>query len=508
MNLSDSCNSGGTPPRPLPIPWTLSQERRLRELIAEKLRRRRDERLRYWIPNGGQEKYLAEIFRPGAFIVVNGSGNGGGKTYGIIALAGAIMWPAMAPACMAHESLIQKWPHPKRARIISTPKEVEEIGSIQTTIQELWPKGRFEPIRKGKHYPSQFKTDTGWVLDVMTYEQDKGEFAGPNIGLTIFNEPMPEPIWRESIARTRRGGLVLVAMTSLYEHPWVVDGILNKADGKNTRVLYCDACENCKQHGKNGTLEHEQIEKILDQYPEDEREARKTGKPLSLSGAIFKGFSRQVHVTKELIVPPASGVTHYQAADPAIGKPFASIWAYVDATGAIHIYDEYPDRDFHGARDAGLSVKDYVEAFKIKEAGRNIAVRILDRHFGNQRHAVGGMTLKAEFEQAGMEFRDSYKVAEAQPEVETGILKVKDYLRYDKSKDLDALNRPKLYISPNCKNTIAAMERWSRNPDTGKPMEDFKDHADCVRYLCMANPEHDVAGTFEQPSRPHYVVNT
>ena len=485
----------------------MAQERRLRELLAERLRRRRDEKLRYWVPNGGQEKYLAEIFRPGAFIVVNGSGNGGGKTYGIIALAGALIWPSMAPSCMAAEALIKKWPYPKRARIISTPKEVEEIGSIQTTIQELWPKGRFEPVRKGKHYPSQFKSDTGWVLDVMTYEQDKGEFAGPNIGLTIFNEPMPEPIWRESIARTRRGGLVLVAMTSLYEHPWVVDGILNKADGKNIRVLYCDACENCKQHGKNGTLEHEQIEKILDQYPEDEREARKTGKPLSLSGAIFKTFTRSVHVLKEAIAPP-DGATRYMVADPAIGKPFAVVWAHVDKTGSLYIYDEYPDREFHGAKDAGLGVKDYVEAFRTKEAGKHVAVRILDRHFGNQRHAVGGMTLKAEFAEAGMEFKDSYRVAEALPEVETGILKVKDYLRYDKTKPLDALNRPRLFISPNCKNTIASMERWSRNPDTGKPTEEFKDHADCVRYLCMDNPEIEVVRGWGDQPRPHWGVGT
>ncbi len=86
-----------------------------------------------------------------------------------------------------------------------------------------------------------------------------------------------------------------VCMTSLGTNPWVVDSILGKANGDDIRVLYSGVEENCKQHGKNGHLEHDQIEKILSQYDPDEREARSSGKPLSLSGRIFKGFDRSVH---------------------------------------------------------------------------------------------------------------------------------------------------------------------------------------------------------------------
>src|SRR3990167_4553695 len=254
----------------------------LRLNSLELARRRRDERIRYFQPNGGQKLWIDEISRPGAFIVVNASGNGGGKTYGLVAILGAVMWPMLAPPSLRSE-VFKDWKHPKRLRIISTPKEIEEIGSLQTTIAELWPKGRYEAMKKGKAYPSQFKSDTGFVVDLMTYEQDKSEFAGPNLGLIAFNEPMPRAIWDESLARTRKGGLILVAMTSLYEHPWVVDGILGKHDGKDIRVLYSDVEENCKEHGTNGYLSHAQVEKILGQYDPDERESRKTGKPLSMS---------------------------------------------------------------------------------------------------------------------------------------------------------------------------------------------------------------------------------
>ena len=452
-------------------------------IYLEMARRRRDEALRYFRPNGGQQRWIDEISRPGAFIVVNGSGNGGGKSYGLIAAFGAIMWPALAAPCFATPAF-QSFTYPKRARIISTPKEVEEVGSLQTAIKEMWPRGRHTAIRKGKSYPSQFDTDTGWIVDVMTYEQDESEFAGPNIGLLGFNEPPPEPIYRESIARTRKGGIILMAMTSLNENPWVVDGILGKADGDKIRVVFSDIEDNCKQHGTNGHLEHAQIERILEQYDPDERDARKTGRPLSLSGAIWKGFSREVHVAKEPIVPPSEGVAHFQVVDPAIGKPMAVIWAYVDATGVIHIYDEHPEAQFEGSKDNGWTVTDYARMFQAREGKRDID-RILDRHFGNVRRTLGGLTLKQEFAQAGISFRDSYAMDE---EVETGILKVKEYLRYDKTKPIDALNRPRLIVSPTCQNTIKAMERWSRNPKTAKPQEDFKDFADCVRYLVMAEP--------------------
>lgn len=482
--------------------------RELDQICLELARRQRDERIRYFVPNGGQERFFAEIARPGAFIVLNGSGNGGGKSFSIVALCAAIMWPTLAPSAFS-APIFQKWPYPKRIRIISTPKEVEEIGAIQTAIQELWPRGRFEAMKKGKAYPSQFKSDTGFVVDVMTYEQDAAEFAGPNLGLVVFNEPPPKPIFDESIARLRKGGIAIGAMTSLNENPWIVD-LFAKADGGKVRAVFADVEENCRQHGKNGTLEHDQVEQILSQYDPDEREARKTGKPLSISGRIFKGFDRSVHVSKEQLVPPSNDVSLYQVVDPAIGKPLAVIWAWVDLAGVVHVYDESPDYEFQGAKDANLTVSGYCEIFKAKEKGRAIDVRIMDRHFGNVRRTLGGKTLRQEFADCpadgeGPLFIDSYGDA-GEAEVETGILKVKDFLAYDKTKEIDGLNRPRLIISPNCINTIQAMERWGRDPKTRKPKEDYKDFADVVRYLVMANPAVEVRREWSVASRPHYGV--
>lgn len=423
----------------------------------------------------------------------------------IAAIVAAVLWPGMAPEPL-RLPLFQNWSYPKRARIYSTPAELEEIGSLQTAIARIFPKGRYS-VSKGRYsYPSVIVSDSGWVLDLFSYERDAKEAAGPNIGLQAFNEPMPEPLYKEAVARARAGGIILVGMTSLLDNPWVVDGILGRADGKTIKVRYGDACENCIEHGKNGNLSHARIMQILDQYDPDEREARFTGKPLSLSGRIYKSFDRSVHVAAEEFEPPTNEpISIGMAIDPAIGKPLAIAWWYVDKAGVVHFYDELPEFSFEGAKDSNLTVKDYADSIRAREAGRTIAVRILDRHFGNVRRTLGGMTLRQEFGECGLDFADSYSTTE---EIETGILKVKEYLRYDKSKPIDALNRPKVRISPKCRNIIASFERWGRDPKSAKPMDEYKDFADVVRYALMSNPMVEEQSTWTPSSSAHYGVGT
>jgi hypothetical protein len=223
---------------------------------------------------------------------------------------------------------------------------------------------------------------------------------------------------------------------------------------------------------------------------EDERQACLEGKFMHLAGCIFKGFKREVNVIPEGLVDLADKDV-YMICDPAIGKPLFVIWAAIGPAGDITIYDEWPNYEFNKAKDPNFGVREYAEQFKMKEIrvqGKPIQ-RILDRHFGNARRTLGGLTLKQEFSEVDIDFMDSYTISEVGAEVETGILKVKDALRYNDKKPIDALNQPKLRVTDNCTNTIHALERWSRDPKSGKPKEEYKDGCDDVRYLVMANPE-------------------
>ena len=153
-------------------------------------------------------------------------------------------------------------------------------------------------------------------------------------------------------------------------------------------------------------------------------------------------------------------------------------------------------------------VRDYAELFKSREEGQAVQTRIIDRHFAAVRNLHNGLTLKQEFGEVGIDFQDSYHVAENVAEVETGILKIKEYLKYDRSKPLDSINQPLVTIDPKCKNTILACERWARDPKTYKPKEEWKDFVDVQRYLVMSEPEIESHVEMGGHRMPHFGVNT
>lgn len=487
---------------------TFSEAERLKAVqFIQKVRwTQENEPIRFFQPHGGQEGFILEL-DPDTLVAISGAGNGWGKSEVLAAILAAAMWPALAPAPLK-VPLLQEWRYPKRARIYSTPAELAAIGSLQTAIAKWFPKGRYKASNGDYGYPSVFAADTGWVLDMFSYERPAKEAAGPNIGLQIFNEPPPFPLWKEAALRARNGGIILGGMTSLDDNPWIVADVFDKADGKTIKVRYGNSCENCKQHGKNGNLEHAHIMRALDQILDaDEREARFTGKPLSISGRIFRTFDRGVHVLPEFKLTAEHAV--YQVVDPAGGKPLAVIYAAIDSAGFLTVFDEWPNFPFHGAKDPGLSPSQYADLFKEKESAfpRGVQTRIMDRRYGNMRHKPGATTLREDFSALGFDYQDSYSVGPDEPEVHTGIMSVFEWLKYDKSKPVDALNCPRLRITQNCANTIKSVVGWSRDPKTLKPKDDSnKDFCDDIRYLVKASPEVETVSTWKQP-KAHFGVN-
>jgi len=469
--------------------------------------------LRFLVPNGAQERAIREIGNLENFITVLAYANGVGKTSIVFAILGAIMWGA--PSSAFDYPLYQEYPKrwPKRIRIVTESELVSDIGPIQMEAAKWWPKGRYTWVKGGKQYNRFLYTDTGFFGEVMTNEQAVKEFEGKTIAINVFVEPPPKPIFNACVARQRMGGINIFDMTPLLSSAWVKDDIVDKpeivVDGKpvgKAVCLHADIEDNCVEHGKNGQLQHDDIQRIIARYDPDEIEARAHGNFMHLSGRIFKTFDRSVHVAKEEFEPPTDEpISIGMACDPAIAKPLAILWRYVDKAGVVHYYDEWPDFPFEGAKDSNLTVKDYADLIRAREKGRRVDSRILDRHFGAVRRTVGGLTLRQEFAEQGIEFSNSYTNAE---EIETGILKVKEYLAYDKSKPLDGLNRPKIRISPRCKNLIAALERWSRDPKTGKPMEDHKDFCDVLRYDLMSGPVVEDVSAWVPATSSGYGVNT
>ena len=460
------------------------------EILGLEIERRRImEPLCFFRPNPAEKRFFNAIADDKNKIIIFPAGNWVGKTTAAIAALGAMIWPEQAEDYCFNAPIFENYSgydFPKRARIVSTPKELEDIGSIQNEIKKWWPVGRYQASKNKKSFFSEFKTDTGWIIDLMSYEQAVDDFEGAAIGVFIFNEPPPEPIYNACLARRKFGGKVLMPMTPLMSAAWIFDRLVAHDGEDGIAVVYGSTEENCKEHAENGVIPHQAIEDLKNSCDSDEREARLNGKFLSLSGNIFKTFNRNIHVAKEPIIPlpPGDCIEHIQAVDPAIGKPLFSLWGYCDNSGYLYIYDEWPDFDFAGAKESKYVISDYAKIFREVEKNQ-IRTRILDRHFGNNRSWTGS-TLKQDLDKLGFYFIDSYSCDE---EVETGIMKVKEYLSYNQSLPVSNTNRPGILISPTCKNLIKSLERWGRNPKTGAPYDDcWKDPVDCLRYMCAYRP--------------------
>lgn len=440
--------------------------------------RRKNEAISFYVPNEPIQRIIQLVSekRP---VVIGSMANGIGKTSGIVNLLGNLVFGPQS-SHFGHPTF-QKWPYPKRVRYITTPKNVEEIGPFHTEITKWWPRGKWTAIKSGHNYYSQY-TANGWVIDVMTYEQDISQFEGPSLGLIITDEPPPKPLWSTFASRLRLGGLLLVMMTPLTEAAWFFDEVVPRHPDS---IVYGRMEDACLTHGKNGHLEHENIQRMIAEMTPEEREARAEGKAMYLRGLIFKTFDPMVHVLKEEIRPPYNAPI-WNVVDPHSDKPFASIWAFPDSRGDIYVFDEWPNEDFYQMHNCQLTIQDYKAIFTKKESGLNLRKRIIDRHFADTASAINKKTLRQELQAIGMNYLPSYKAGE---EVDTGIEKLRRYLAYDTTKPLSSLNQPKIYFSPNCQNTIKSLSRWARDPENGKVKDEYKDFCDVVRYLVMDSPK-------------------
>lgn len=464
--------------------WKLDAASQDQIIEREYQLRRSNNGLKYYEPNGKVEEFLKLVATTSpeesiAFIL--SAANGIGKTTFVVNLLGNIIF---GPQNKYFDyPLFRDWPFPKRGRYITTTKAVEEIGPFNTEILRWWPKGKYEPLKGGKNYFSQYKAND-WVIDVMTIEQEVKEFESGTLGLAIKDEPCPKDIHAATTLRLRMGGLDLTIMTPLTDAGWFFDDVVPRHE---RHIVYANMESACKEHGVRGHLEHRNIEAMIAEIDDPtELEARVEGKAMHLKGLIFKDFNHKIHVLKQP-VQAQPGQSLFHVVDPHIDKPFAMIWATVDSRGVVTIVDEWPNVDFYKWRNCNLSIPDYKEIFFQKENGVHVTKRIIDRHFAEVRHMAGmtRKTLRDEFLEAGISFYPSYQAAE---EISTGVTKVREYLRFNSERPIDSYNTPKLFINPHCFNTIKSLTRWS-NDENGKFKEEFKDFCDVVRYLVVDNPQ-------------------
>ena len=106
----------------------------------------------------------------------------------------------------------------------------------------------------------------------MTYEQDPREFEGVTLSWAWFDEPPPEGIFKATVSRMRKGGIIIITATPLAGSAYLYDAFakgnykieITSEEGGVTaeytrKVAYIEAGieSACKTHGVRGHLEHE-----------------------------------------------------------------------------------------------------------------------------------------------------------------------------------------------------------------------------------------------------------
>lgn len=440
-------------------------EYELREAREEEARRLTQEKYRYYLPNGKGEQFINEFASGENFIILYSAANGVGKTATCVNILAHLFWPDTENPYFQGK-LFKNFPHLKRGRIVSAPTNIDK--NVIPELKDWFPEGKYQTRKGNKSFESIWETNTGWKFDIMTYEQDVKEFEGITLGWIWFDEPPPEAIFKACVSRLRRGGVIIIGATPLAGSAYMYDSFAkgnydiemtsqeNGAMMKFTRkVAYIEADieSACREHGVRGHLRHEDIENIIAEYSEDEKQARIYGKFQHLVGMIFKQWNRKVHVIEPFNIS-LRDFTVYEFLDPHPRNPDAVMWVAVDRQGTKYVIDELFIK-VNSSEELASKIKNKASQYRVVK-------RMADPWiFVPNQHAEEGKTLAMRLADDGLHYIEATKQRTMSDK------RIQDALNYTEINGF-MVKAPEVYVFSTCTVTIHEMEHYRWQEYAGK----------------------------------------
>lgn len=412
---------------------------------------RRNNPARYFIPNGKSEQFIKQVGQNKHFVSLFLAANGVGKT-----CTGANM---VANICFGPQSkwfeypLYKDFPYLKKGRIISDPTTIEE--KIVPELHKWLPKGKYQTSKGGKNYESRWKTSTGFEFDIMSNEQDAKEFESVDLGWAWFDEPSRWDIYKATVVRMRRGGILFMTLTPLLHSAWIKDELVDKAKAKSVASVTADIEANCKQHGVRGILEHQDIERMVAQYDEDEKLVRIKGKFGHLIGLIFKMFDRNIHIIEPFDINNRE-FSVYHALDPHPRVDDAGLWLAVDRKGTKYVVDELFTK-VDSDRELAYLIKQKNDKYRLEQMIADPSMFVANQH--------ETASLASKLTGHGLTYGEASKLRTAADR------RVKDALSFQEVKG-HMVRAPELYVFSSCQRTIYEIERYRWDNWRGRSGED------------------------------------
>ena len=438
------------------------------ESAQELLNRYESEKIRFYSPCS--PKHLAFHSSSKLIRIVFG-GNRSGKSY-------AGLSELLFRACFKKHPFTHEVNPIKGKYRIFVPTFKVEANFLIPLLQEYVPKRLLINKDWNDSYDSRnhiLTLSTGTRIDIMSYDQETTGAASVELDGVWMDEECPERLFSETITRLiSRKGKCWLTVTPLYNLTWALR-YWEKSDDPNVEVFRLSIHD-------NKYLPEKEKQAIIANWPEHERAAREQGQFLEFSGLIYPELDNYVHLLDERTIDPSFPVVF--AMDPHQRKGTYGVWAAITPNDDIICFDEL---HFKG------TAKECVEEIHRKEcyhSARTI-LRVADPAINKQVSGYGSeRTTEDEFRDAGMSF--SYA-----DNGSGGSNAVHEYLKFDKSKPVDSVNKPRLYFTKNCKElwhdmTHFIWDEWRHGnelrDEKERPKDYLKDFPDCVRYIVAMRP--------------------
>ena len=400
--------------------------------------------------------------------------------------------------------IFEHWPFSKQGRIVGTVKNTADLGPIRTEILKWWPKGRYASSKNFKSYHSEYKTDTAFCFDIMTYQQDRSEFEGPLEGWQMLDEPPKPDLMGAITSRYMSGGLLLLTMTPI--NAGIILDTINDFEEKGAHVerisgtLFDNDIKTGKLNSKGtkrGLMTKVAIDDYIARTPIDQREPRVYGKATVKTGKIYPMFNRAVHVKDfDLDSAYAKEWNCYCILDPHPKYyPFIQWWG-VTPDGLDILYNEWPNKlvlgdsyydEVRTSLPCAKTPKEISRVIKILDAtqfGLVIRNRFMDPHVSKKDEYNKGKKIES-FQQLYAKENIIFNIPPSE-KIDVQRETIRDALSYETTQPINEFNQPTQYYMPHCVNSIRAVERHHYDEDKETEAETFKDPMDCNRYFKAA----------------------
>ena len=237
----------------------------------------------------------------------------------------------------------------------------------------------------------------------------------------------------------------------------------------------------------NPHLSKKAIAAFLANLTSDEREAREHGKFTHLSGLVYKGIKRGVHIVDPFDWDPSWPV--WEAIDPHPRKEHAVIWVGVAPNGELYIIDDLWIQ---------CGIEELAEMIKEKRSrGHYRVVRTLIDTSSESPDGTRDMTPRKMLSLNGIHTSLASKFAQKAKSIRA--VQELLILKQDNLGDL----RPNLYTFSTCHRVIYEWFHYVWKDDGEEPKKVHDDTMDCLRYIIIDGPRFEVTTkTYRRKGKP------